>query len=122
MEVKIILALLFIHWIADFIFQTDWQAKNKSSNNKALLKHTLTYSGIIMVFAIIYGIYTVNDVFGLEFGFITFVCHTATDYITSRINTHLYQKGDIHNFFVCVGFDQFLHFAQLILTYKLLHG
>jgi len=122
MEVKVVLALLFLHWVADFLLQTDWQAKNKSKNNNALLRHTAIYSLVFTIAATIYGIYTVNDFFGLSFGFITFVCHTITDYITSRINTYLYAKGDVHNFFVSVGFDQFLHFAQLLITFKLLHG
>lgn len=33
-----------IHGVADYWVQTDWQAKNKSKNWKALWTHVLTYS------------------------------------------------------------------------------
>jgi hypothetical protein len=58
----------------------------------------------------------------LQFGFITFIFHTITDYFTSRLNSKLWKKGDVHNFFVSIGFDQVLHYVQLFLTYKLLIG
>ena len=78
------------------------------------------------------------------FGLVTFVAHFATDAITSRISSRLflaefesrrvYDEGEDgvanfygwfmlmrsgfnpHNFFVVIGFDQFLHYAQLFLT------
>lgn len=121
----IILAILFAHWVADFVFQTDWQAKNKSKHMRALLSHTYTYSACMAIlltplFLYINGLEERNWIMCFCFGLITLGVHTLQDYITSRINTKLYNKGDVHNFFVSVGFDQFLHFAQLILTYKLL--
>lgn len=39
-----IIVILLIHWIADFVCQSNWQAQNKSSNNKALLSHITTYT------------------------------------------------------------------------------
>jgi hypothetical protein len=51
---------------------------------------------------------------------ITFICHTATDYYTSRANMILWEKKNVHGFFVSVGFDQFLHYVQLLLTFYLL--
>ena len=96
--------ILFLHWVADFILQTDWQAKNKSSNNVALLAHTSVYSVVWLAF-------------GIKFTLITLVAHTITDYITSRITKRLWENKDVHNFFVVVGFDQLLHYTQLILTY-----
>jgi hypothetical protein len=39
-----IILMLFIHWIADFVLQTHWQATNKSKNNIALTQHVTTYS------------------------------------------------------------------------------
>lgn len=103
-----IFMILLIHWVADFVLQTDWQAKNKSINNNALLTHTGAYSIVWLV------------IFGPLFGLITFVTHTVTDYFTSRLNKYLWEKGDVHNFFVSVGFDQVLHYVQLFLTYQLL--
>lgn len=34
----ILLILLSIHFVADFMLQTDWQAQNKSKNDVALIR------------------------------------------------------------------------------------
>lgn len=113
----VVLIMILMHWFADFVCQTDWQAKNKSSNNKALLTHTYVYSMLWIPFAL----YTFgySPKFSL-FIIITFIAHTITDYFTSRLNTSLYKKNKIHRFFISIGFDQVLHYVQLGLTYKLL--
>jgi hypothetical protein len=56
----------------------------------------------------------------LLFPIITFIAHTITDYFTSRLNAKLWAKGNVHNFFVSIGFDQYLHYLQLFITYSLL--
>lgn len=123
MNLLIIFSIFFIHWFADFVLQTDWQAKNKSKDNKALLSHTLTYSGVWFFMTILYFGFagpSVSIMFPILFTLITFVAHTITDYFTSRLNTKLWVKGDVHNFFVSVGFDQVLHYAQLFTTFYFL--
>lgn len=120
-----ILSIIFIHWVADFVLQTDEQAKGKSKNWWDLLSHTVVYSVTVMFAIEILLLIKYNnsiEVFFATFlfGFITFICHTITDYFTSRLNSRLWAKGDVHNFFVSVGFDQVLHYAQLFLTYYLL--
>jgi membrane-bound metal-dependent hydrolase YbcI (DUF457 family) len=67
-------------------------------------------------------------ILGLGFGFklsllftlITGISHFITDYITSRIGKPFWKKGDYHNGFVVVGFDQVFHYVQLIYTYNLI--
>lgn len=118
MSLVIIFGVLFSHFIGDFVLQTDWQAKNKSTNNKALISHTLTYTLVWLVLGLCF--YWDNLYSVLLFCLITFLAHTLTDYITSRINTKLWKKGDVHNFFVSVGFDQVLHYIQLFLTFYFL--
>ena len=111
-----IFSIIIIHWIADFILQTDKQAKGKSKNWKDLLSHTFMYSFIWLII----GLIIFNNINVLYFFSITFIAHTLTDYFTSRLNSKLWAKGDVHNFFVSVGFDQVLHYIQLFLTYQLL--
>lgn len=119
----VIFGIILIHWFADFVCQTDWQAQNKSKNNKALLSHTMSYSAIWLSFGVFYVLFNLDTYTPwslTKFVFITFVAHTLTDYITSRINSKLWAKKDVHNFFVSVGFDQVLHYVQLFLTFHFL--
>ena len=120
MNLTIIFLLLFTHWVADFIFQTHWQATNKSKNNMALAAHVGTYTLIWLLF--LYGYVIGNQMTFTPMMFlfipITFVAHFCTDYVTSRITSYLYKKEDFHNFFVVIGFDQLLHYLQIFLTFS----
>jgi hypothetical protein len=118
-NIWIVLSILLIHWFADFVLQTDWEAKNKSNDNNALLQHTSKYSLVWMALSLVYCMYD-GSLWMMLFAPITFVLHTITDYFTSRLNTKLFKVNKIHEFFVSIGFDQWLHFLQLILTYQLL--
>jgi len=40
--------------------------------------------------------------------------------LPAGINAKLWAKGDVHNFFVSIGFDQVLHYIQLFITFKYL--
>lgn len=44
-----------------------------------------------------------------QFFVVTYLAHFVTDAVTSRISSYFYKKGDTHNFFVIIGFDQWLH-------------
>lgn len=126
-----IFIILIIHWIADFWLQTDKQAKGKSKNWNDLLSHTGCYTVVWYIVLVIISV-TNNHIlhytpayFGWDWRIvlffpITFVCHTITDYFTSRLNSKLWQKGEVHYFFVAIGGDQILHYIQLFLTYQLL--
>lgn len=127
--------ILAIHYVADFLLQTHWQASNKSKNNVALLEHVGVYTAVL-------GLGTVF-MFGLTaqwFGFVWIngMLHFGTDYVTSRISarhfamaidemdrvrieTKIYGEPDKslnparhwHNFFVVIGLDQLIHQATL---------
>ena len=122
MTFQSIMTVIAMHWVADFVLQTDWQAKNKSKNNFALLFHVTTYTICIFVC----GIFFLANQLTLEnikiwelWALANGIIHFAVDYVTSRINTYLWNKGRVHDFFVMVGFDQVIHYACLFgsLTY-----
>lgn len=120
-----IFTIIIIHWFADFVLQTDKQAKGKSKNLSDLFSHTFTYSLtwlIIGNFIFIYNNFpcVVFPTIAFMFFLITFICHSITDYFTSKLNSKLWAKGDVHNFFISVGFDQVLHYVQLFFTYWIL--
>lgn len=103
-----VIAALFAHFLGDFILQTDWMAKNKSKNYRAFTAHLLSYTIPFWI------------PFGWKFTLVNVALHGAIDWVTSRVTSSLYAKGRIHDFFVVIGFDQFLHATCLILTLRLL--
>lgn len=124
-----------IHWIADFVLQTRYQANHKSHDIRALLSHTITYSFCWFALWPVLGLNTIY------FVGITLVCHTVTDFFTSKLTAFLWKrrelyvgiyrsttsihhlkKGSLHEhaFWATIGGDQFLHAAQLILTFNFL--
>jgi len=130
-----LIVIFFIHWVADFIFQEENWAVNKSKSLKHLLKHTTTYTLVFVIFlgiikflleliTINFEFYSVYQI--LLFGGITFLFHTITDYFTSKKVTERFENNhlgsEIPNFgmFTIIGFDQYLHQVQLIVTYYLI--
>lgn len=125
MRIYEILIILFIHFLGDFVFQTQWQAENKSKSNLALLYHVSTYTACWftpMLFLFYNNGFNLIGAICLSFVFcvISFICHFITDYFTSRLNSRLWADKRIHDFFVSIGWDQTMHFIQLFLTYILL--
>jgi membrane-bound metal-dependent hydrolase YbcI (DUF457 family) len=118
MDLFKVLYILLAHWIADFVLQSDEDAKNKSKNWANLLNHTSIYS-LFMTGAIMF-LYPISVKSLLLFYLIMLVSHTLIDAVTSRINSKLWAKGKVHNFFVSIGFDQWIHYAVLFTTIKYL--
>ena len=133
MTLTIVLTIIIIHWIADFVFQAEEWATNKSKSNVALYKHVMTYS-TIWLFASLFLLGVARPAETTEwyvyssilFFMLTFCCHFITDYITSRIVSRKFANKEygspIPNFgaFTIIGFDQVLHYGQLFGTYYLL--
>ena len=104
-----IIILIWMHFIADFILQTDTMAVNKSKSNKWLTVHVTIYTIPFLYF-------------GWLFAIINGIAHFVTDYVTSRVASKLWAKDERHWFFVTVGFDQAIHITTLLLTYYYLIG
>lgn len=117
MEINLFIYILLIHFLADFGLQTHEQATQKGGSNKWLFYHVGVYSLIWWVASYII---LDNSLSSFLFASITFFAHFITDYITSRIGKPFWKGGDFHNGFVVVGFDQILHYLQLIATFNLL--
>lgn len=113
-----LLWLLMVHFIADFVLQSDWMAQNKSKSNQALGLHvtvytaTLLFGSIPLLFILNHGGGSIIGVWVLLNG----AAHFATDYITSRVNSRLWTAKEVHWFFVGVGADQLIHYFTLALT------
>lgn len=121
MSIYEILWILFTHWIADFICQTHEMSIKKSKSNWWLSYHVMAYTTVTGIFWLPFILkIDLPEITYISLLVTTFVFHWITDYFTSRWTSKLYVKGDIHNFFVVIGLDQFIHYTTLLLTYKLL--
>lgn len=118
--------ILLLHWIADFVFQTDKMAKNKSSSWTWLLHHVTTYNLVLVVGMVLGSMFT-TFVLGhpwpkwvIVFCLLNSTLHFGIDAVTSRITSRLWAMNETHSFFVVIGLDQLLHVSILIATMGIL--
>lgn len=113
-----LLWILVVHFIADFICQSDWMAQNKSKSNDALGIHVAIYTMVLLFSSIPLALMLQVSNGNLVLVWVAFNggMHFVTDYITSRINARLWREKKVHWFFVGVGADQLIHYLTLALT------
>lgn len=99
---KLIIFLIWAHFIADFLLQSNMMAQKKSESIYWLSIHSAVYGLVMMLF-------------GWKFGLINGFLHFIVDGITSRINKGLWKDGNMHWFFVGIGADQAIHITTLIM-------
>jgi hypothetical protein len=102
-----IYAVLFMHFVADFMLQTDAMAKGKSTSNRWLCAHICVYALPFLAF-------------GWRYALVNGAAHLLVDYFSSRASSRMWKAGRVHDFFVVIGFDQFLHVAILVATMPLI--
>lgn len=137
-------ALLAVHYVGDFILQTHWQASNKGKLLEALFRHVAVYTFALLVgskiifgdgyevgwFALTNGVaHFATDYFTSRWSSVYFGRAMAArdaekdGYYLNAKQRRLFglrrvtvKVGDaMHDFFVVIGFDQFLHQATLLL-------
>jgi len=129
MEIWIVLVIMLGHFIADFICQSEEMATKKSKDNMWLTYHSGVYATVttfwmMLLVMIIHGFILETSppsTFVLfPFWCMVFGWHWVTDFLSSKLTSKLWKKKDYHNFFVVIGFDQWLHLVQLLIIYKVL--
>ena len=95
--------LIWIHYISDFVFQSDKMATSKSYSIKYLFFHCLIYS-LPMV------------TFGWKFALVNGILHFIVDFVTSKLTAYYWKIDRMDNFFLVVGIDQAIHITCLMLS------
>jgi hypothetical protein len=117
------LMVVALHFVGDFLLQSDWMALNKSKNSYVLTIHVFVVSLVIALFS-------------WKLALATFYIHWGIDYLTSKLTTKLWflpmeqvteeiwyaypEPHKRHWFFVAIGFDQFLHYLSYALILKVI--
>ena len=109
--------ITLFHFVCDFMFQSDRMAQNKSKSFDVLMEHTMIYSFAMMMLLIPFYPENITSWNMIHFYAINLVAHTITDYFSSKATSYFYEKDDRHNFFVVVGFDQFMHIIVLLASW-----
>ncbi len=111
-----ILIIIVIHWVADFVLQSEAMGTQKSKSNFWLLLHVSIYSAVWMAI----GLFFFPSLAVIKFTIVTFIAHFITDYCTSRLTGKYYTAKKFYGFpgfWTTIGFDQVLHYTQLIICY-----
>lgn len=108
-------ALLAVHYVADFMVQTDWQARNKSQRLDALGIHVLTYTVCFAAVSFLLFGWSTNVV---KFILLNGGCHFVTDYFTARASSVFFrqQPMDFRHGMMVVGADQLVHQMTIAVT------
>ena len=104
-----IILIVWMHAIGDFVFQTRYIARNKSTSHWVLAAHCVLY--MIPLFFISW-----------QFAIINGILHYPVDYGSSQLTTYYHKKENENMFFNVIGIDQAVHFTILFLTYWFLKG
>lgn len=115
-----ILLIVWLHYIADFVCQTDYMARGKSKSNLPLVLHISVYSLVMFLGTL----YIFGFFWSLIFAVANGVTHYYVDYVTSRVSSKKYAEGKLGSttipnfgFFSIIGLDQAIHYTCLFLIY-----
>jgi hypothetical protein len=114
-----LILILFVHFLADFVFQRRKVGNNKHKSILFLAEHCFVYLIIFLCLLISFFDCIPIAIFSL----INFGLHFIVDFITSKLSYYFYRRMNSEKkFWTTIGFDQFLHVAALIITaYYILH-
>ena len=101
------LTLIWLHFIADFLLQSDKVALNKGKSLWWLSLHSFIYG---VPFLLI----------GVKFAIITAILHGVVDFVTSKITSYFWVEDERHWFFATIGFDQAIHITLLFLLMEVI--
>ncbi len=99
----LIIIIAWIHFVADFVLQSNYVAVNKSRYISQLFKHAVIYSIPFLIL-------------GIKYALINGALHFIIDYVSSSMTSHFHTRSKRRAFFLTIGCDQAIHATCLILT------
>lgn len=129
MEIFItIIAILFAHFLSDFVLQTEYMKKNKSEKISILSAHVAVYTVTFFILFVIYGWFVSTFIgsmisqqhwveMAVGISIVNGILHYIIDYFTSILNKWLWNTNRTNLFFISIGFDQWLHTALLVFSF-----
>ena len=117
--------LLGLHFVADFLLQPDWMAKQKSERFLVLLAHSAIQAAVVTLGALV----IMDAASAVRFGLVNAIIHGAIDWniwrgyklsVRMRDKTatkESWRYWEDHWFYVTIGFDQLLHGITLVALY-----
>ena len=99
----VMLCLFVAHYFADFVFQSDKMALNKSHSWKWLSLHCFVYGVCFLPW-------------GWQVSLVLMGTHFVIDAVTSRLNAYFWKREERRYFFLTIGADQMLHLFLLVLV------
>lgn len=113
-----VIIVLALHWFSDFVWQPHWMSLRKSKENWVLAQHSARIFAGSLIAALFVAAFSNNITWwGISmFAAVNGLSHYWVDFVTSRITSKLWREEKVHNFFVVIGFDQFLHMTIAVST------
>lgn len=104
-----LITIFCIHFLADFILQTEWMALGKSKEWAPLIAHIVTYTLTLLLFSSLW----MPGAIALAWSIGNGICHMWVDFFSSRAMRAAREAGQERKFFMIFGIDQLLHYVCL---------
>ena len=105
--------IIVLHFLADFVFQSNDMAMKKSSSNAWLAYHGGVYMLPFLFMIVFFRDLATTALYMLVNGGI----HFLVDFFSSRVAREYRRQDRNHEFFLVIGADQAIHMLTLILTF-----
>jgi hypothetical protein len=107
----VLIGLQAKHFLFDFVFQSDWQVRNKGRYGHAggLVHSGLHAAGTLTVMGLATMFGTINITIALGLAVADFLLHYHIDWVKAQLSRRLQLTPDRHGFWIALGADQTAH-------------
>jgi hypothetical protein len=114
----LIIYVLFVHFVSDYVFQSNSIIEYKSKHWVWLMIHVLSYISILTVGILIGSLFfKYNLGFIWKFLLININAHWITEYFTSRRIEKYRKKSKTRNMMLLIGLEQFIILSAIFLSF-----